>query len=243
MRKIFSLTIYNFKVLSKEPLVLFFNILFPILWSVIAINFSENYASSQESAIYYFSAIITLNLLTFTIISLPITIASSRLRNINKQMAMLSIKKVHFLLAFLMTNITSFIVMFWLIFITHVIANDLQLSATIAYLFLLFLVFFVPFFYTGILIGSVFKSISSTQAFAQMIFFIILLTSGITFSAESAGSWFIYLQKITPGGNLLLLMNQIIFQIKIINDLFPLIYLIIFAVLIIIFANYFFRFT
>lgn len=244
MEKIQTLFNYEFKRFYKNPLQIFFVIVFPTLWMVISGKIWENSQIDNVAFInYMFAPIIIMVILVLTITNSPLNLGHNRQNKILKQYSILNIKKYHYLLASFLLNYLLLLIMFLILLLFGGVLFNLLIGIELLYIFLGASFIFISMFFLGVLVGSIFDTFAATLSLSLILLYFMLFTSGTTIPGYIAGEWFTYLQKVTIAGNGVLLLQQFFLGQNLVNDLFPLIYSIIFTIIIIPISIYFFKFN
>ncbi len=222
---------YEFLKFVKNPLQLFFTILLPVVLMILS---GQTYGDNSNNGIKYinvaFPSFIMMVILVITINNVPLNIARSVQGKTLKHFGVLKIKKQTLILAMFVNGLVLFVLMFFLLLVLGKTVYHLDVDIKMFYLFLGSIFLLIGMFYFGITMVSFTKTFSVALSVSLIVLFVFLFTSGATIPSDVAGKWFTYVQKISPAGNGIIFMQQILNGTPITEDIFPIIYLSIFTV-------------
>ncbi len=232
-KNIFSaFLMYEWLNIKKRKMITFFKFVFPFLWLLMTGYMWQNFKIYGNVSFidYFLPSLLILLALTLTLKSISSNLVVSRQLKLLKQFGIGGGTKLDYIGFTFTYNLILYLILSAIMILLDFALFHLTMNINTFYMYLANILIYISFFFLSILLGSVFNNYRTAADVILIIFFLFMFTSGSTIPAYFAGHWFSYIQKITPAGNGIILLQQILLHQNINSDLFPLLYLVLFNV-------------
>jgi ABC-2 type transport system permease protein len=245
MRSIKEVIIVEFKTFLREPIGVFFALLFPILLLLLfGTIFGSDPAMPGFKVIdFYVPALMSMIIGTVGLMGIPIAISSYREYGILKRYRVSPISLSTFLSAHIAVQFILSLVSSLLIVVVAELVFDIRFAGNPFLVALAFIVSTIPTFAIGFALGGIFSSVRTTQAVGSAIFFPMMFTSGMAMPRHLFPEWLQSVTEYLPFTRMVDLITGMWIGVPLIGQLISLEILIITAIIAFLFAKLTFKWS
>ena len=202
MNRIITISIIEFKLLTRNFLSIFFALIFPVMMLLLFGSIYGNepsayfggYGSMDVSVPGYIGIILSVT----GLMTLPMTIAQYRERKILKRFAATPINPVELLISQIIGNFVLTLISMLLLIVVAKIVFDLHFMGNLFIAAGVCLLITLCIFSIGLLIAAVSPNSKAATAIAYIVYFPMLFLSGATMPLEMMPKGILFVSKALP---------------------------------------------